>query len=59
VASEQMRQSSLAGHQNRMKSSDFTSYKFSTYITTFYPGCLLDIQVEYSLVTHGEFTFCV
>jgi hypothetical protein len=54
-----MRQSSLAGHQNRMKSSDFTSYKFSTYITTFYPGCLLDIQVEYSLVTHGEFTFCV
>lgn len=29
---EEMRQSSLAGHQNRMKSSDFTSYKFSTYM---------------------------
>ena len=27
---EEMRESSLAGHQNRMKSSDFTSYKFST-----------------------------
>jgi hypothetical protein len=30
--SEEMRQSSLAGHQNRMKSSDFISYKFSTYM---------------------------
>jgi hypothetical protein len=29
---EEMRQSSLASHQNRMKSSDFTSYKFSTYM---------------------------
>ncbi len=29
---EEMRQSSLAGHQNRMRSSDFTSYKFSTYM---------------------------
>src|SRR4030067_1128425 len=29
---EEMRQSSLAAHQNRMKSSDFTSYKFSTYM---------------------------
>ncbi|HUT71696.1 MAG TPA: hypothetical protein VMW89_13565 [Desulfatiglandales bacterium] len=29
---EEMRQSSLAGHQNRMKSSDFTSYRFSTYM---------------------------
>ena len=29
---EEMRQSNLAGHQNRMKSSDFTSYKFSTYM---------------------------
>jgi hypothetical protein len=29
---EEMRQTSLAGHQNRMKSSDFTSYKFSTYM---------------------------
>jgi hypothetical protein len=29
---EEMRQSSLAGHQNRMKSSDFISYKFSTYM---------------------------
>ena len=28
----EMRESSLAGHQNRMKSSDFTSYKFSTYM---------------------------
>jgi hypothetical protein len=30
--SQEMRASSLAGHQNRMKSSDFTSYKFSTYM---------------------------
>jgi hypothetical protein len=30
--SEEMRQSNLAGHQNRMKSSDFISYKFSTYM---------------------------
>ena len=29
---EEMRQSNLAGHQNRMKSSDFISYKFSTYM---------------------------
>ncbi len=29
---EEMRQSNLAGHQNRMKSMDFTSYKFSTYM---------------------------
>jgi len=29
---DEMRQSSLAGHQDRMKSSDFTSYKFSTYM---------------------------
>ena len=29
---EEMRQASLAGHRNRMKSSDFTSYKFSTYM---------------------------
>jgi hypothetical protein len=29
---EEMRQSSLASHQNRMKSSDFISYKFSTYM---------------------------
>ena len=29
---EEMRQSSLAGHQNRMKSGDFISYKFSTYM---------------------------
>jgi hypothetical protein len=29
---EEMRQNNLAGHQNRMKSSDFTSYKFSTYM---------------------------
>jgi hypothetical protein len=29
---EEMRASSLAGHQNRMKSSDFISYKFSTYM---------------------------
>ncbi len=29
---EEMRQTNLAGHQNRMKSSDFTSYKFSTYM---------------------------
>jgi hypothetical protein len=29
---EEMRQSSLAAHQNRMKSSDFISYKFSTYM---------------------------
>jgi hypothetical protein len=29
---EEMRQSSLAGHQNRMRSSDFISYKFSTYM---------------------------
>jgi len=30
--SQEMRASSLASHQNRMKSSDFTSYKFSTYM---------------------------
>jgi len=29
---EEMRQSSLASHQNRMKSSDYISYKFSTYM---------------------------
>jgi hypothetical protein len=29
---EEMRQSSLASHQNRMKSGDFISYKFSTYM---------------------------
>ena len=29
---EEMRQASLASHQNRMKSSDFISYKFSTYM---------------------------
>jgi hypothetical protein len=29
---EEMRQSNLAGHQNRMRSGDFTSYKFSTYM---------------------------
>jgi hypothetical protein len=29
---EEIRQSSLASHQNRMKSSDFISYKFSTYM---------------------------
>ncbi len=29
---EEMRQSSLAGHQNRMRSGDFISYKFSTYM---------------------------
>jgi|GEM_PF-848426 len=29
---EEMRQSSLAAHQNRMKSSDFINYKFSTYM---------------------------
>jgi hypothetical protein len=29
---EEMRQSSLAAHQNRMKSSDYISYKFSTYM---------------------------
>ena len=29
---EEMRQSNLAGHQNRMKSGDFISYKFSTYM---------------------------
>jgi len=29
---KEMRQTSLAGHQNRMKSSDFISYKFSTYM---------------------------
>jgi len=29
---EEMRQTSLAGHQNRMKSGDFISYKFSTYM---------------------------
>jgi hypothetical protein len=30
--SEEMRQSSLAAHQNRMRSMDYTSYKFSTYM---------------------------
>jgi hypothetical protein len=30
--SEEMRQSSLAAHQERMKSGDFISYKFSTYM---------------------------
>ncbi len=29
---EEMRQSSLAAHQNRMKSSDFIDYKFATYM---------------------------
>ena len=29
---EEIRQSSLASHQNRMRSSDFISYKFSTYM---------------------------
>jgi hypothetical protein len=29
---EEMRQSSLASHQNRMRSSDYISYKFSTYM---------------------------
>ncbi len=29
---EEMRQSNLASHQNRMKSMDFISYKFSTYM---------------------------
>ena len=29
---DEMRQSSLASHQNRMKSGDFISYKFSTYM---------------------------
>jgi hypothetical protein len=29
---EEMRVSSLASHQNRMRSSDFTSYNFSTYM---------------------------
>jgi len=29
---EEMRQSSLASHHNRMKSGDFISYKFSTYM---------------------------
>ncbi len=29
---EEMRQSSLAAHQNRMKSSDYISYKFSSYM---------------------------
>ena len=29
---QEMRESSYAGHVNRMKSSDFTSYKFSTYM---------------------------
>jgi len=29
---EEMRQSSLASHQNRMKSGDFINYKFSTYM---------------------------
>lgn len=29
---DEMRQSSLAGHQNCMRNSDFTSYKFSTYM---------------------------
>lgn len=29
---EEMRQSNFAGHQNRMKSGDFVSYKFSTYM---------------------------
>ncbi len=30
--SQEMRASSLAGHQNRMRSMDYTSYKFSTYM---------------------------
>ena len=30
--SQEMRASSLAGHQNRMRSSDYTSYKHSTYM---------------------------
>ncbi len=29
---EEMRQSSLASHQNRIRSSDLISYKFSTYM---------------------------
>jgi hypothetical protein len=29
---EEMRQSSLAAHENRMKSSDYISYKFSSYM---------------------------
>lgn len=29
---QEMRESSLAAHQNRMRSSDFISYKFSTYM---------------------------
>ena len=29
---DEMRQSSLASHQNRMRSMDYTSYKFSTYM---------------------------
>ncbi len=29
---EEMRQTSLASHQNRMKSSDYISYKFSSYM---------------------------
>ena len=29
---EEMRQSSLAAHQNRMRSGDYISYKFSSYM---------------------------
>jgi len=60
---EEMRQSSLASHQNRMKSMDYTSYKFSTYMrgeqewVTKLEGGVLYKTDHWGLSVDGEYLF--
>jgi len=60
---EEMRASSLAGHQNRMKSSDYTSYKFATYMrgeqewVTSLEGGVIIASDHWGLKVDGEYVF--
>jgi len=60
---DEMRQSSLASHQNRMKSSDYISYKFSTYMrgeqewVTKLEGGKLYTTDHWGLSVDGEYVF--
>jgi hypothetical protein len=60
---DEMRQSSLASHQNRMKSMDYTSYKFSTYMrgeqewVTKLEGGVLYKTDHWGLSVDGEYLF--
>ena len=60
---EEMRQSNLASHQNRMKSMDYTSYKFSTYMrgeqewVTKLEGGVLYKTDHWGLSVDGEYLF--